>query len=72
MNKQTKFEVVISKYNPDGNTYNVSLYAHWKNGHSSSFSRAVNVSYKEAIKIAKKQSIAYFAPIRNNFVEGAA
>ena len=62
-----KYEVVISKH-WSGNTYNVSLYAYEKSGHGSSFGRAFDVSYKEAIKVAKKQSVAYHAPIRNNFV----
>ncbi len=63
-----KYEVVISKHNPGGSTYNVSLYAYENSGFGSSFGRAFNVSYKEAVKEAKKQSVAYHAPIRNNFV----
>ena len=59
-----EYEVVIDKH-WSGNTYNVQLNAYERNGYGVSHGRAFDVSYKEATKVAEKQSSIYGAKITN-------
>ena len=56
------YEVTIKKH-WSGKTFNVSLNSYDRSGSGMASGRAFDVSYKEAIKVAKRQAELYNAPI---------